>query len=60
MVIKKKLRWFSHVTRSNYMSKTILQGSIESKRRRGRPTIQWQENIVKWTGLDKNIAMRAA
>ena len=42
------------------MSKTILQGSIEGIRRRGRPTMQWQENIVKLTGLDINKAMRAA
>ena len=27
MVIAKKLRWFGHVTRSNSISKTILQGS---------------------------------
>ena len=40
MVIAKKLIWFDHVTRSNSMSKTILQGSIEGKRRRDRPTMQ--------------------
>ena len=37
-----------------------IQGSIEVKRRRGRPKMQWQDNIVKWTGLDINKAMRAA
>ena len=60
MVIEKKLRWFGHVTRSNSISKTILQGSIEGKRIRGRPKMQWQDNIVKWTGLDINKVMRAA
>ena len=60
MVIKKKLIWFGHVIGSNSMSKTILQGSIEGIRRRGRPKMQWQDNIVKWTGLDINKAMRAA
>ena len=59
MVITMKLRCFGHVLRSNSMSKTILQGSIEGKRRRGRPKMQWQDNIVKWTGLDINKAMRA-
>ena len=39
---------------------TILQGSIEGKRRRGRPKMQWQDNIVKWTGFDINKSMRAA
>ena len=47
MVIAKKLRWFGHVIISYSMSKTILQGSIEGKRRRGRPKMQWQYNIVK-------------
>ena len=42
------------------MSKTILQGSIEGIRRLGRPKMQWQDNIVKWTGLDINKGMRAA
>ena len=60
MVITKKLRWFGNAIRSNSMSKTILQGSIEGIRRRGRPKMQWQDNIVKWTGLDINKAMRAA
>ena len=60
MVITKKLRWFGHVIRSNSMSKTILQCSIEGIRRRGRPEMQWQDNIVKWTGIDINKAMRAA
>ena len=43
MVITQKLRWFGHVIRSNSMSKTILQGSIEGIRIRGRPKMQWQE-----------------
>ena len=60
MVITKKLRWFGHVIRSNSMSTTIIQFSIEGKRRRGWPKLQWQDNIVKWTGIDINKAMRAA
>ena len=52
MVITKKLRWFGHVIRSNSMSKTILQGSIEGIRRLVRPKMQWQDNIVKWTGIN--------
>ena len=60
MVITKKLRWFGYVIRSNSMSKTILQGSIEGIRRRGRPTIKWQDNIVKCTGIGIHKAMRAA
>ena len=60
MVITMKLRCFGHVIRLNSMSKTILQGSIEGKRKRGRLKMQWQDNILKWTGLDINTAMRDA
>ena len=42
------------------MSKTILQGSEEGKRIRGKPKMQWQDNMEKWTALDINKAMRAA
>ena len=42
------------------MSKIILQCSIEGTKRRGRPKMQWQNNIVKWNGIDINKAMRAA
>ena len=39
------------------MSNTILQGSIEGKRR--RPRTQWQDNIVECTILGIEEAMRA-
>ena len=60
MVIANKLRWFGHVTISNSMSKIILQGFIEGKRKRGRPKMQWPINIVKCTGLDIHKAIKAA
>ena len=59
MVIEKKLRWFDNVSRSNSMCNTMLQGSIEGKRRRGRSRIQWQDNIVAWTSIGIEEAMRA-
>ena len=37
----------------------FLQGSIEGKRRRGRPRTQWQDNIVEWTSIGIEEAMRA-
>ena len=37
MVITKKLKWFSHVIRSNTMSKTLLQCTIDGKINRGMP-----------------------
>ena len=56
-VITKKIKWFGHVIRSNTMSKTLRQCTIDGKRRRGRPKMQWQDNIVKWTCLGLEKAM---
>ena len=39
------------------MSKTLLQGNIDGKRRRGKPKMQWQDNIVEWTSLGLEEAM---
>ena len=36
MVKKQKLRWSGHVLRSSGSAKTILQGTVNGKRRRGR------------------------
>ena len=41
------------------MYNTILQGSIEGKIRKGLPRTQWQDNIVEWTSLGIEEAMRA-
>ena len=35
-VKRRKLSWFDHITRHNTIAKTILQGTLEGKRRRGR------------------------
>ena len=36
LVKKRKLRWFGHVSRSSGLAKTILQGTVKGKRKRGR------------------------
>ena len=36
MVKKQKLRWFDHVSRSSRLAKTMLQGTVNGKRRTGR------------------------
>ena len=35
LVKKGKLRWFGHVTRSSGLAKTIVEGTLNGKRRRG-------------------------
>ena len=46
-----KLAWFWHVTRHDSLSKTILRGTLEGGRRRGRQRKCWMDNIKEWTSL---------
>ena len=41
LVKKRKLRWFGHVSRSSGLAKTILQGTVKGKRKRGRQKKRW-------------------
>ena len=57
-VKKRKLRWYGHVTRSAGLAKTILQGTVQGTRRRGRQRKRWEDNIREWTGLKLSEALR--
>ena len=60
LVKKWKLRGFGRVSRSSGLAKTILQGTVKGKRRRGRQKKGWEDNIKEWTGLDFTSSTRAA
>ena len=49
-VTKRKLKWYGHVTRTNGLSKTILQKTDQGSRQRGRQKKKWANNITDWTG----------
>ena len=51
IVKRRKLQWFGHATRHNTLSKTILQGTLEGGRARGRPRRSWVDDIKSWTEL---------
>ena len=40
-VKKRKLRWYGRVTRASELSKTVLQGTVQDGRRRGRQIVGW-------------------
>ena len=50
VVKKRKLRWYMHITRSNRLFKTILQGTVQGGSRWGRQRKRWMDNIAEWTG----------
>ena len=43
-----------------WFSKDILQGAVKGKRRRGRQTKRWKDNIIGWTGMDFVSTTRTA
>ena len=47
-------------TRSSGLAKTILQGTVQGGRRRGRQRKLWEDNIKEWTGLAWNMLLRKA
>ena len=60
IVKKRKLRWFGHISRSSDLAKTILQGTVQGKRRKSRQKIRWKDNIKERTGMDFASSNRAA
>ena len=59
-VKRRKAKWYWHVTRSSGLARTILQGTVQGGRRRGRQKKRWEDNIKEWTGLERNIILRKA
>ena len=60
LTLVKKLRWFGHVSRSSGLAKTILQGLVKGKRKRGRQKKRWEDNIKEWTEMDFASSTRTA
>ena len=60
LVKRRRLKWYGHVTLSSGLAKTILQGTVQGGRRRGRQKKRWEDNIKEWTGLEWNTILRKA
>ena len=54
-VKRRKLKWYGHVAQSSGLAKTILQGTVQGGRRRGRQRKRWEDTIKEWTDLEWNI-----
>ena len=42
-VKRRRLKWCGHVTRSSGLAKTILKGTVQGGRRRGRKRKRWED-----------------
>ena len=49
IVKRRKLQWYSHISRSSGLAKTILQGTVKGGRRQGRQRKRWEDNIREWS-----------
>ena len=56
-VKRHKLKWYRHVTGASGLGKTVLQGTVQGGRRRGRQRKRWEDNTKEWTGLGWNIIL---
>ena len=57
-VKKRKLKWYGHVSRSTGLAKTIMQGTVQGGRKRGRQRKRWEDNIREWTGMTLGETLR--
>ena len=59
-VKRRKLLWFGHVNRHDSLSKTILQGTVEGERRRGRRRKNRTDNVKEWINKPFHRIQRVA
>ena len=61
-IVKRKMTYFGHMARNKNCSitKDIIQGKIEGKRKKGRPRMAYMDNVRAWTGLAPHAAFHAA
>ena len=50
LVKRKKLTWFGHLKISDLPVRTVYEGMVSEKRRRGRTIWRWKNDIYEWTG----------
>ena len=58
-VMRSRLQWYGHVSRSSDLVRTISQGTVKRGRRHGRQKKRWEDNIRDWAGLEFAKSQRA-
>ena len=59
IVKRRKQQWYCHVSRSSGLAKTILQGTVKDRTRRGRQRKRWEDIIREWADLEFAKSQRA-
>ena len=56
MMLKLKLQYFGHLMRRiDSLEKTLMQGGIGGRRRRGRPRMRWLDGITDSMALNLSL-----
>ena len=51
-MLKLKLQYFGHlIRRTDSLEKTLILGTIESRRRRGQQRMRWLDGITDWMDM---------
>ena len=56
----RKLSYFGHLKTHDSLEKHILEARLEGKRRKGRPTRRWTEDIKEWLQMSPTESGREA
>ena len=55
-----KLKYFGHIKRHEALERHIFEARIDGRRRRGRPTRRWEQDINDWMDMTTTQAGRLA
>src|SRR6218665_906243 len=60
LVKEGKMKYFGHIMRKegSFLEKEIIQGKVPGGRGKGRPRINWMDNIRTWTGRTQEDLIR--
>ena len=56
----RKLSYFGHLKRHDSLENPILEARLEGKRRKGRPTRRWSEDMKEWLQMSPTETGREA
>ena len=54
IINRRKLSWYGHFKHCDLPVRTIFEGMISGKRKRGRSIRRWRDDIKEWTNLNVN------
>src|SRR6218665_1322424 len=57
---ERKMKYFGHIMRKkgSCLEKEIIQGTVPGGRGKGRPRVNWMDNIRTWTGQTQEDLIR--